>query len=338
MRTLLCYAALSCLLLASSVLADTVEMKNGDRISGTIVLLDGGRLLVKTTYAGTLSLDVQQVASLGSTQEFKIKLEASDESQLARLQSEQPGNVQLAQAGASTQTVAISNIYRLVPYQQQKLASDLLWSGSLQLAADFKRKENDSDKYDLSLASQLRHSRWRHGFEARYEHETKDDNKKTDRFTSSYGLDYFLTQRWFWKGKGKYTHDRLEDVRRQVTLGSGPGFQFWDNTLGSLSASTLLTHNRYSFANDEREHFNSLTTNWDYRRYFLAKTLELYYQGEIGLPFTPVIDYMLDNEVGIRYKINSWASFSVRTEWEKIKSRQGDLNDRRYLLGVGVSW
>lgn len=338
MPTLLRYAALSCLLLASSVLADTVEMKNGDRISGTIVLLDGGRLLIKTPYAGTLSLDVKQIVTLDSEREFTVKLEPSNEKRLVHLQPGQPGAVQLAQPGARTQAVAIQDIYRLTPQQQQKLVSDLLWSGSLHLAADYKRKESDSDKYDLSLASQLRHGRWRHGFDARYEHETKDDNKKTDRFNGGYGLDYFLTQRWFWKGKGKYTHDRLEDVRRQVTLGSGPGFQFWDNTLGALSASTLLTHNRYSFANDEREHFNSLTTNWDYRRYFLAKTLELYYQGEVGLPFTPVIDYMLDTEVGIRYKINSWASFSVRTEWEKIKSRQGDLNDRRYLLGVGVSW
>lgn len=338
MRTLFRYAALSYLLLASSVFADTVEMKNGDRISGTIVLLDGGRLLIKTAYAGTLSLDVKQIAVLDSEQEFSVKLERSATSHITRLHAAQPGSVQLAHAGAAGRAIAIRDIHQLVPHQPQKLASDLLWSGSLHLAADYKRNENNSDKYDLKLANQLRHGRWRHGFDAQYEHETKNDSKKTDRFTGGYGLDYFLTQRWFWKGKGKYTHDRLEDVRTQTTLGSGPGFQFWDNPLGSLSASTLLTHNRYSFANDEREHFNSLASSWDYRRYFLAKTLELYYQGEIGLPFTPVIDYVLDNEAGLRYKLNSWASFNLRTEWEKVKSRQGDLNDRRYLMGVGVSW
>ena len=337
MRTLILYAALSCLALASSVLADTIEMKNGDRISGTIVLLDGGRLLLKTAYAGTLSLDVKQVASLDSSQEFIIKQRHADDGHRVRLQPGAAGSVQLTSTDSSRE-VALRSIHQLIPHEPQKLASDLLWSGSLHLAADYKRKENDSDKYDLSLASQLRHGRWRHGFDAQYEHETKDDSKKTDRFTGSYGLDYFLTQRWFWKGKSKYTHDRLEDVRRQTTLGSGPGFQFWDNALGSLSISTLLTHNRYSFANGEREHFNAFSTNWDYRRYFLAKTLELYYRGEVGLPFTPAIDYVLDNEAGLRYKINSWASFSVRTEWEKIKSQQGDLNDRRYLMGIGVSW
>ncbi len=337
MRTLFLYAALSCCGLASSVWADTVTLNNGDRISGTIVLLDGGRLLVKTAYAGTLSLDIKQIASLDSDQQFLVRQQRSDDGRLARLHGSEAGSVSLVYEGGE-QASPIASIHQLTPHEPKKLVSDLLWSGSLHLAADFNRNENDSDKYDLKLASQLRHGRWRHGFDAQYEHETKDESRKTDRYTGSYGLDYFLTERWFWKGKGKYTHDRLEDVRTQSTLGTGPGFQFWDNALGAFSASTLLTHNRYRFANDEREHFNSLVASWDYRRYFLAKTLELYYQGEVGLPFTPAVSYTLDNEAGLRYKINSWASFSLRSEWEKVKSQQGDLNDRRYLMGVGVTW
>lgn len=337
MRIWFIHAALSCFLLASSAWADTIHLNNGDRISGSIVLLDGGRLLIKTPYAGTLSLDLKQVASLDSDQQFIAKQQQADDSRLVRLHSSQPGMIRLVEDGRDTE-LRIRNIHQLLPHEPKQLVSDLLWKGSLQLAADYKRKEVDSDSYDLRFDGQLRHGRWRHGFEAGYEHETKDDSKKTDRLTAGYGLDYFMTQRWFWKGKGKYTHDKLEDVRRKAMLGTGPGFQFWDNAIGSLSASTLLAHNRYSFASGERESFYSLVPTWNYQRYFLAKTLELYYQGKAGLPFTPAIQYTLDSQIGLRYKINSWASFNVRSEWEKIKSQQGDLNDRRYLMGVGINW
>ena len=337
MRTLLIYLALSCLPLTSSAWADIIHLKNGDRISGTIVLLDSGQLLLKTPYAGTISLDIKQISTLESEQQFIIKQQRADDGLLAQLHSSEAGKLRLVQEDEERQ-IQVQDIHQLIPYQTQKLTNDLLWTGSLHLAADYKRKESDSDKYDLSLKTQLRHGRWRHGFDADYEHETKDESKKTDRFTGAYELDYFMTQRWFWKGKAKYTHDRMEDVRRQTALGSGPGFQFWDNALGSLSASTLLSQNRYSFSNGEREHFSSLDANWSYRRYFLAKTLELYYQGEVGLPFTPEISYMLEHEAGLRYKLNSWASFTLKTEWEKIRSQQGDMNDRRYLMGVGVSW
>lgn len=337
MRIWFTHAALSCILLASSAWADTIHLNNGDRISGSIVLLDGSRLLVKTPYAGTISLELKQVASLESDQQFIAKQQRADDGRLVRLQDSHSGRVQL-QDDAQTTELDIQNIHQLLPYEEKRLTNDLVWSGALYLAADYKRKENNSDKYELSFDGQLRHGRWRHSYEAGYEHETKDDSKKTDRLTSGYGLDYFMTQRWFWKSRGKYTDDKLEDVRRQITVGSGPGFQFWDNALGSLSSSTLLAHNRYSFANGERVSFNSVAANWDYRRYFLAKTLELYYQGEAGLPFTPAIQYTLEQEAGLRYKINSWASLTLKSEWEKIKSEQGDLNDRRFLMGVGISW
>lgn len=322
--------------MASSSLADTVQLKNGDRISGTIVLLDSGRLLLKTAYAGTLSLDVKQVTSVDTDQQLLARQHPGDDSQPVRLYSDENGQ-QLILAGSEHST-RLQDLHQLIPVQEKQLLSGLQWKGSLHLSADYKRKENDSDKYELDLDNQLRHGRWRHGVEADYEHETKNDSKKTDRFTGTYGLDYFLTQSWFWKGKAKYTSDKMEDLRRQTTLGTGPGYQFWDTPLGSLSASTLLNHNSYSFANGEREHFNSVTGSWDYRRYFMAKNLEFYYKGEAGLPFTPVVDYVLDHETGLRYKLNSWASLSLRAEWEQVGSDQGSLNDRRYLMGVGVSW
>lgn len=46
------------MLLAGPALADTVWLDNGDRLSGEIVLMDGGKLALKTRYAG-------QVRSIG---------------------------------------------------------------------------------------------------------------------------------------------------------------------------------------------------------------------------------------------------------------------------------
>ena len=52
-RTLLCLIAAS---LCTPVLADTVWMKNGDRLSGKIKVFDGGKLLLETPYGGSIAL------------------------------------------------------------------------------------------------------------------------------------------------------------------------------------------------------------------------------------------------------------------------------------------
>ena len=72
-RALLCVAlAAAC----SPALADTVWMKNGDRLSGKIKVFDGGKLLLETPYGGSIALDWKQVKTLESDQELLVKQDA----------------------------------------------------------------------------------------------------------------------------------------------------------------------------------------------------------------------------------------------------------------------
>ncbi|HXR40513.1 MAG TPA: DUF481 domain-containing protein [Terracidiphilus sp.] len=48
--------------------ADTVVLKNGDRLTGTAVKLDGGKLTFKTAYADAIAIAWDQVASLTTSQ------------------------------------------------------------------------------------------------------------------------------------------------------------------------------------------------------------------------------------------------------------------------------
>ena len=46
------------------LLADTVWLKNGDKLTGSIELFDSGKLLLKTDYAGTITLDAGKIATV----------------------------------------------------------------------------------------------------------------------------------------------------------------------------------------------------------------------------------------------------------------------------------
>ena len=48
--------------------ADTVVLKNGDRLTGTAVKLDGGKLTFKTAYSDPIAIAWDQVTSLTTTQ------------------------------------------------------------------------------------------------------------------------------------------------------------------------------------------------------------------------------------------------------------------------------
>ena len=61
------------LLLAWPAWADTVWLNNGDRLSGEILLLDGGKLVLKTKYAGRVLIDWKDIDTLSSDKPLLVR-------------------------------------------------------------------------------------------------------------------------------------------------------------------------------------------------------------------------------------------------------------------------
>jgi hypothetical protein len=331
-RSLLCLA-LS--VAATSALADTVWLKNGDRLTGQIKFYDGGKLLLATDYGGAIALDWNKIATLESDQELLIKENAITGERTKSLQSAEPGKVTLANGGAP-KTVELASIQQIL--KPKPLVEDLVWKGNVDASLDYKRAERDTDDYDISLKTQARHGLWRHNAQADYNREYQDDVVTTDNWSAEYALDRFLTEKWFWQGRLEYKRDRIEEVRRQRTLGTGPGYQFWDNELGAFSVAGLINRSDYEFDTGERENFYAVSMKWDYNRYLIGKSVELFSDGEVGKPLNNVADYTLDAAVGLRYKLTDWASLNMKAEKDLVSGSEGELDETRYSLGFGVGW
>lgn len=331
-RTLLCLA-LS--VAATSALADTVWLKNGDRLTGKIKFYDGGKLLLETDYGGAIALDWSKIATLESDQELLIKENAIAGERAKSLQPAEPGKVILAN-GDAPKTVELASIKQML--KPKPLIEDFVWKGNIDASLDYKRAERDTDDYDVRLKTQARHGLWRHNGQAEYNREFRDSVVSTDNWGVEYALDRFLTEHWFWQGRLEYKRDHIEDLRRQRTVGTGPGYQFWDNELGAFSVAGLLNRTDYEYANGESDNFYAASLKWDYNRYLIGKSVELFSDGEVGKPLNNVADYTLDAAVGLRYKLTDWASLNMKAEKDLVSGSEGELDETRYSLGFGVGW
>jgi hypothetical protein len=331
-RTLLCLA-LS--VAATSVLADTVWLKNGDRLTGKIKFYDGGKLLLATDYGGAIALDWSKIATLESDQELLIKENAIAGERAKSLQPAEPGKVILAN-GDAPKTIELASIKQIL--KPKPLVEDLVWKGNIDAALDYKRAERDTDDYDVSFKTQARHGLWRHNAQADYNREFQDDVVTTDNWSAEYALDRFLTEKWFWQGRFEYKRDMVEELERQRTVGTGPCYQFWDNELGAFSVASLLNRTDYEYSNGESDNFYAASLKWDYNRYLVGKSVELFSDGEVGKPLANAADYTLDAAVGLRYKLTDWASLNMKAEKDLVSGAEGELDETRYSLGFGVGW
>ncbi|MFL1513709.1 DUF481 domain-containing protein [Pseudomonas prosekii] len=332
-RTLLCLAVFSA---STPLLADTVWLKNGDKLSGKITVFDGGKLLIQTAYAGAIPIDWKQVKTLESDQELLVKQDAYNGEKAKSLQAAEDGKVTLAN-GEAPKTVELASIQQIL--KPKPVVEDLVWKGNVDMALDYQRAEKDTDDYDVGFKTSARHGRWRHIAEGEYNREFQDDVVTTDNWRAEYSLDRFLTDHWYWQGRLNYKRDKVEELSRQRVVGTGPGYQFWDNELGAFSLGSLLNRTDYEYSDGGKDDFYSVAMKWDYNRYLIGKKVEFFTNGELGKPLSGVADYSLDAELGLRYKVTEWASLNLKAERDVISgTNDADLNKTRYTAGFGVAW
>lgn len=331
-RTLLCLALSAA---TSPLLADTVWLKNGDRLSGTIKFFEGKKLLLETEYGGSIALDWKKVATLQSDQELLIKEGKITGERAKSLLAAEEGKVTLVN-GEEPRTIELADVEQIM--KPKPLIEDLTWKGNLDVALDYKRAETDTDDYEVDMKTQARHGLWRHNAEVGYDREYQDGVVATDNWATEYALDRFFDEHRFWQGRLEYKRDQIEELARQRTVGTGPGYQFWDNELGAFSVVGLLNRTDYEYANGENDNFYSASIKWDYNRYLIGKSMEVFSAGEVGKPLANVADYTLDTEVGLRYKVNSWASLNMKAEKDLVSGSEGDMDETRYSLGFGIGW
>ncbi|MFZ3279688.1 DUF481 domain-containing protein [Pseudomonas sp.] len=332
-RSLLCLAVFSA---STPLLADTVWLKNGDKLSGTITVFDGGKLLIQTKYAGAVTIDWKEVKTLDSDQHLLVKQDAYAGEVSKSLTAAEDGKVTLAN-GEAPKTVELASIQQIL--KPKPVVEDLVWKGNVDLALDYQRAEKDTDDYDVGFKTTARHGRWRHTAEGEYNREVQDEETTTDNWRAEYALDRFLTDKWFWQGRLNYKRDHIEELARQRVVGTGPGYQFWDDELGAFSLGSLFNRTDYEYRDGSKDNFYSVAMKWDYNRYLIGKKVEFFTNGEIGKPLSDVANYALDAEMGLRYKVTDWASLNLKAERDIISgTNDADLNKTRYTAGFGVAW
>ncbi|QKE64379.1 DUF481 domain-containing protein [Aquipseudomonas campi] len=313
--------------------ADTVWLNNGDRLSGEILLLDGGKLALKTKYAGRVLIDWKDIDTLRSDKPLMLRRVGLDSESSEGLQAAGPGLVTVV--GSGNETVPLASISRLVP--PRPLLKDRLWEGNLDAKLDLERNEDSTDEFKIKGNTRVEHGRWRHVLNGQLEHETKNDEEKEDNWELEYDLDRFFTDHWFWRTGYEQEEDQFENINRQRILGTGPGYRFWDDELGRLDLIGQVNRVRLDSPQGELA-FDTWSLEWDYKRQLWGTRLEFYSTAELQVPQIDEIDYVFDSEAGLRYRLNDWARLSLLYELDQLRGLGNTYSEQRYLIGLGVGW
>ncbi|MFT4270482.1 MAG: DUF481 domain-containing protein [Pantoea sp.] len=324
-----------CLLTPFHTYADTVWLTNGDRLTGSLVTLSKGKLKIKTDYAGEISLEWKSVSTLLSEKEILLQNEQTGEKHTIHIYPSTPGYVHVV-APEYDEKVSVS---RIAAFMQAKTRSDQ-WdiTGNIDAGINLIRSNTDSENYDLTLNTKARKGKWRHVTDASFLRHKEESEVDTDNYSLRHAVDYMFHEQYFWQVRASYKLDWIADLTRQILIGTGPGYQLWDNEFGAFSLSVLGGGFRYNYRDGETDTHTAATLRWDYERYLNDNDFTLYSTGELGHSLGGHAIYSLDSEIGLRYTLTSWSSLKMSYHHNIVSGTRETLNENIFDTGVGIKW
>lgn len=320
---------------ACVVRADTVWLVNGDRLSGTVQSLSDGQLELKTNYAGTLKVSWASVSTMESESTISIGNNKTKEKYPVSVFPYKAGYV-IIKHNDKQEIVSVKRIDELMKSEVRSDQWD--WSGNIDAGVNLKNASTKTDDYNLSLNTKLKKQKWRHDISATYNREIEDNTVNTDNYSFRYAIDYMLEEQYFWQSRFSYKRDWVEDLSRQLLIGTGPGYQLWDDETGAFSVSLLGGAFSYGYSDDRRDSHFGASIHWDYQRYLIDKTVTLYSNGELGHSLDNDGVISVDAELGLRYALTSWSTFHVGYHRNIVKGTRDTLDERIFSTGLGMTW
>lgn len=268
MRNVLALAVLSVFALGSTVFADQIVLKNGDRISGTIVKSDGKTLLIKTEFAGDVTVQWPAIEQINSSQPLHVSL--TNGQTVVGPVSTADGNLAVTTPSQGTVTEPKADVTTLrsdsewTAYQKSLHPSlSQGWAGGANVGFALTRGNSQTKNLALAFTADRKTM---HDNIAMYTNSVYSANDApgavpattANSIQGGIRYDRDLTKRLFAFGSADFQTDDLQALNLRSVLGGGLGYHAIKNERTSLDFLGGLNFTRENYVTFNRN-FAALT-------------------------------------------------------------------------------
>ena len=331
MKTAIIGAVLACAGIAS---ADQVVFKNGDKLTGKVETLEGGKLKITSAVAGEITVSLTDVETFSTDQ--PVSIQTTDGRKTNEPVAATENN---AVKPAEGDVIPLNSIAKLNPKPEK-------WTGSIVLNAAAARGNSNTEDLGVKGTAVLRRNndftndRFTLGGEynlGRQEAPDSGDKVTTvDNWTAAVKYDRYWTQKFYTYGLMKVDHDRIADLNYRLSPGVGIGYQWIESEKQNFNTEAGITYVYEDYINDGNDDHVALRLAYHYDR-VLNSYLKFFSDGEYLPAFDDPGDYNTTLVGGLRAKMTKSMFAELKVEWKRDSTPAPDAekNDLRYILGIG---
>ena len=268
MRKVQFLASLCVLLLGPALFADQIVLKNGDRLTGTITKSDGTNLVIKTEFAGDVTVQWPAVQEINSSQPLHVATQGGKT--VVGPVTTADGNLAVNTTASGTVTVPRAEVTALRNDSEEaayeKSLHPAVWQGwNVGANVGFALTRGNSETKNLALAftGDRKTSHDEIAMYANTVYATNDAAGAVPSVTANTTqggarYDRNFTKQLFGYGSADFQTDALQTLNLRSVLGGGLGFHVINNPHTTLDFFTGLNYTRENYVGLSRN-FAALT-------------------------------------------------------------------------------
>lgn len=343
--------SLAACLAAGTAWADQIVLKDGDRITGSIVKKDGQTVTIQSKNFGLVTLKWDDIATVRSDQPLNVVLpgdrviQGSIQTADDRIRIDSPAGQQAVAAG---DIVALRKDAEQAAYERMLRPGILdLWTitGSLNIAGAKGNAETSTLTTPVNFVRASRTSLTTAYFNSiRSTASIAGVDAQTARAVrGGWAYSRNVSGRVFVNGFNDYEYDKFQSLDLRVVLGGGLGYQFWKGENGRLSMVGGAAWNREKFSPEASASFtrNSAEAYWGNDFNYKLNTRTSLVQGfRMFNNLSQTGEYRVNFDIGATTQLKKWLnwniSFADRYLSNPVPGRKS--NDLLYTTGLGFTF
>lgn len=332
-RTALCGLFLT---LPQWVVADQVVLKNGDTLQGSVVTLQGDKLVFKSPVLGDLEIPMAGVSSFSTDQPIELHLENGQVIKPV-LKSAPAGFIQ--PEGAS-EPVALAEVAALNPPPEKPV----VWTGKVFAGLNIETGNTEAQDTDLDVKAIRESKKDRVILSLHYEEDRREDDATGDLTTSKrYSAlgghyDYFWSPKRYLYTDGKWERETTADIDKRLVLGGGAGYRWVETKRTRFEVESGLSWVSETFTDGTNSDSYTALRAATRLTHDLSSDISLFNDVEWLASLADSEDQLFSMDTGLAYQVNGHLSLEARWhyDWDKSPAMGNDRGDARYVFGA--SW
>ena len=319
--------------------ADEVRLKNGDRLTGTVISMEKGKLTYRTAYAGVIKIPWSEIAGVKTDDAVFVTLN-DDTTLKGTTQPAEHGKMKL-KMGKIVETVSFDlSEVKAIGLKAESEKSKVKLKGHLNIGANRSTGNTNTSSIHMDGEIVARSGKNRYTAGGQFNQSKSEGQLSEDNVLGYMKYDYFFKEKWFLYNAASFEKDEFQDLSLRTIAGAGVGYQFYETPEMNLSLESGLSYvdeNRKRGVDD-----NYLAGRWalNFDKYFLDDAVQFFHFHEGLVSLESTSDILIRSRTGLRVPVykNLQSTLEYDLDWNSEPAPGVEETDQRYILSLGYTF